>query len=400
MVRSENKPQWRSSILGLTENQTYDVKITSGKQSWEHRFTTWNSDVPIARTVTLTQGPVYISDIGNPNGWIRYVASETLRSDDKAIAAINIDDASYIILDGLTVRGGVNHGIHVANASYVRIVNCDIAQWGRAGKQEITRRGQYYDANKKPINYDAGIYIDQSLGVVVERSYIHDPNGQANPWAYAHPAGPCALYMYARGQTVIRYNDLIGSQKHRYNDIIEGNRNGFEDGGFCRDADIYGNMFILGNDDGIELDGGQMNIRVWGNHFSNTLCGVSTAPSLFGPTYIFNNLFSHMGDQNNSGGTGIKNGYKFAGQGMIYLYHNTFDLRTGMNNFGKSKVRRNYIVARNNVYNYSNELFGDSIITEQNNIDHELIYADDPRLLNDDKTALSSSSVAHLTARR
>ncbi|MFG0250270.1 MAG: right-handed parallel beta-helix repeat-containing protein [Phycisphaeraceae bacterium JB051] len=394
MVRSENKPQWRTSILGLDEGKTYDVKITSGKESWEQSFTTWKSDVPIARTVTLTKGPVYISDMGSPDGWVRYIASEALRSDDKAIAAINIDDASYIILDGIKVRGGVNHGIHVANSSYVRIVNCDIAQWGSAGKQVISQRGQYYDTQNKIINYDAGVYIDQSLGVVVERSYIHDPNGQANPWAYAHPAGPCALYMYARGQTVIRYNDLIGSQKHRYNDIIEGNRNGFEDGGFCRDADIYGNMFILGNDDGVELDGGQMNIRVWGNHFSNTLCGVSTAPSLFGPTYIYNNLFSHMGDQNNSGGTGIKNGYKFAGQGMIYLYHNTFDLRTGMNNFGKSDVRRNYIVSRNNVYNYSNELFGDSIISEQNDMDHDLIYSEDSRLLNDDKTALASSHVA------
>jgi hypothetical protein len=381
MVRTENNPQWRSSILGLQENQTYEVKITTDKQTWQSSFTTWQSQVPIARTITIDKLPITISEIGSATGWVRYVASDELNAQNHAEAAITIDKAEYVILEGLKIRGGQRHGIHVLNSSHVRILNCDIAQWGRVGKRNINARGVFYDENRSLINYDAGVYIDQSLGIVVERSYIHDPNGKANSWAFAHPAGPCAIYMYARGQTVIRYNDLIGSQTHRYNDIIEGNRNGFEDGGFCRDADIYGNMFILGNDDCIELDGGQMNIRVWGNNFSNTLCGVSTAPSIFGPTYIYNNLFSQFGDQNNLGGTGIKNGYKFAGQGMIYLYHNTFDVRTILNNFGKSDKPRRYIVSRNNIYQYSNQLFGESIIAEKNDFDSDLIFSDQPELL-------------------
>lgn len=393
LVQSKNNPTLRCSILGLAENCIYDVKITGISEVYQQSFTTWSANIPIARTITLDTSPVTISEQGTASGWIRYVAPDGLISKTNASSAIQIENAKYVILDGIKVQGGQNYSIHVKNSAYIRILNCDLSQWGRTGKQDLTRNGHYVDKNKKVINYDAGIYINQSLGVVVERCYIHDPNGTANSWAYAHPSGPCAIYMHALGQTVIRYNDIIGSDQHRWNDAIEGNRNGFVDGGFCRDADIYGNMILLGNDDAIELDGGQMNIRVWGNHFSNSLCGVSTAPSIYGPTYIYNNLFINFGDENGLAGNAIKNGYRFAGQGAIYLFNNTFKAKSCMNNFGKSDARRNYITTRNNVFTYSNLFSGGSLILEQNDFNHDMIWCNDSRLQKDTIQNLADNSL-------
>jgi hypothetical protein len=380
LVQSENNPTLRCSILGLVENQTYDVRITTDAKVYEHSFGTWSSEVPIAKTIVLKELPATLSERGTAKGWIRYVAPEGLIAKPGSESAILIENMQYVILEDIKIQGGDKYAIHVKNSDYVRILNCDISQWGRSGKLDLARQGRYYDNEKHLINNDAGVFIDQSLGVVVERCYIHDPNGTANPWAFAHPAGPNAVFVHARGQTVIRYNDLIGSDKHRWNDAIEGNRNGFDDGGFCRDADIYGNMILLGNDDSVELDGGQMNVRVWGNHFSNSLCGVSTAPCLIGPTYIFNNLFNNFADQNGLAGNAIKNNHQLVGQGKIYLFNNTLDTQGGISSFSPSDKPRNFITSRNNVMVYSNEFCGGSIITEQNNMDHDLIWSDEADL--------------------
>ena len=60
--------------------------------------------------------------------------------------------------------------------------------------------------------------------------------------------------------TVIRYNEFIGSDAHRFNDAVEGWGNFHPRGGFNQDAEIYGNFMIFCNDDNIELDVGQQNV--------------------------------------------------------------------------------------------------------------------------------------------
>lgn len=379
MVRSANNPIWRCSIMMLKEDHAYRVRISDndGKTLAENTFKTLSPDVNVVREISLPQGPAVISDKGSPDGWLRLrLPAEGLDGGDKADAALLLDGAEYIIIENARISGGGLHAIHARNCRNIRIINCEISGWGRAGKQDFRRRGHYYDKNKKPINYDAGLYIDKSGGVVVERSYFHSPRGTANSWLYAHPAGPCAIFVRATGGTVVRYNDFIGSDRHRWNDVIESNGNGDIDGGFARDADIYGNLMLLGNDDSIELDGGQMNVRTWSNHFEGSLCGVSTAACVVGPSYIWNNLFLRGGDEDGVGGLAIKNNYAFCGQGMIYIYHNTMLTKDGLSPFGPGEKPRRFITTRNNVFDCQRVILPGSQIIEKNDFDYDLMWSD------------------------
>jgi hypothetical protein len=98
--------------------------------------------------------------------------------------------------------------------------------------------------------------------------------------------------------TTIRYNDFIGGDVHRWNDVIECQGNGNPVGGLYRNAEVYGNTLALANDDGIELEGGEINTRFFGNRIENTLCGVSSGCCTRDPSYIFNNLVWRSGDVN------------------------------------------------------------------------------------------------------
>lgn len=141
---------------------------------------------------------------------------------------------------------------------------------------------------------------------MVERCYIHDPVSTADSWYYSHPAGPQAVGMDKSRSTVLRYNDFIGSDRHRWNDAVEGTGNFHLDGGFNRDGDVYGNMMCFANDDALEIDGGQTNVRVFLNKFEGCLCGVSVQGCMSGPSYVFRNLLVNMGDERGLAGQTIK----------------------------------------------------------------------------------------------
>ena len=177
----------------------------------------------------------------------------------------------------------------------------------------------------------AGIFLDNSSQVVVERTYFHDPRLGSNSWATGHPEGPTSILVSAGGASahdlagnhVIRWNDLIGSDTVRWNDGIEGFDNSEINGSFARDSDIYGNMFAFGNDDMIELDGGMENVRFFHNKGLEFFTGVSVAPNRKGPSYVFNNVISRLNDQDGNSGALIKQGGGDLTRGMTYLFNNT-----------------------------------------------------------------------------
>jgi len=334
LVTSSDDPVPRGSLFGLKSGTGYEVECTDmgGTVVAAGRFRTWDDVVPVAKTIRIgdlakDRGRIVISQSGSAEGWIRYVAGdgEVIDGGEADAEAILIRGAAYIILDGLTVRGGMRHGVHVEGGHHIRVIGCDISGFGRVGTQDLSKDGKYYDQNGKVINNDAGVFIDRSGETVVERCFIHDPRGHANSWFYAHPVGPNAIFVkYALGGTVLRYNDLIGSDRHRWNDVIEGLENGKVDGGFNCDSDIYGNLLAYSNDDGIELDGGQCNVRFYGNRIEGSLCGVSTAPNLRGPSYVFANVIADLGDERGEASSGIKNGGGDLSKGKTFFYHNTF----------------------------------------------------------------------------
>ena len=312
---------YRASIRVLEEDTRYEVRLTAhGQVVKSGSFRTWKSDVPIVRTIELTAGgplPKTISDKGTADGWIRYTTAPGVVIDfgDGAEDAVEVDGAQYVVFDGMRIRGTRGRRVFkLTNCRHVRIRNCDISRWGRVGTPRFDLCGRIYapgmSDSEYGINFDAAIEIGEGcFGVVVERCWIHDPRGRANSWYYSHPAGPEAVALLKPlGSTVIRWNDFVGSDVHRFNDAVEGAGNFRENGGFNRDADIYGNFMAFCNDDCIELDGGQRNVRCFGNRFEAALCGVSVQGCMVGPSYVCNNLFSGMCGEFGEWGQTVKTG--------------------------------------------------------------------------------------------
>ncbi len=335
--------EYRGSILDLEENTQYRMQILSsnGVQKASALFVTWKSDVPVARTVTidpsLTNFPIVISDKGATNGWVRYTlppgTALTNTSTSVSSHVLRVRDAEYVLLDDMRLVGGGRYCISFEGTNRcVRIRNCDISGWGRVGVQrfDLKEGGKYYTGTnlETRINFDPAIRIGPcSSGVVVERCYVHDPRGRANPWFYSHPGGPEAVVVMTNiNSTVLRWNDFTGGDEHRFNDAVESGGNFNTNGGFCSDADIYGNFMSLCNDDCIELDGGQNNVRCFDNRFEESRCGVSVQGCMKSPSYVLRNAFTGMGDEQNFTGASIKTStesYQPAGV-WTYVWDNLF----------------------------------------------------------------------------
>lgn len=330
------------NILGLEEDTAYEVIVRSrGKIVGKGTFRTWKTDVPVARTVELDpatlETPYLINGKGTADGWIQYKIKGGEFFNPKAEATFIVDGAEYVLLDDMTLRGAKESRtvVEIRNSRAVRVRNCDFADWGRTGYPQYnhfskrgysTGCGHIYDKDGKNINRDAAVNIYRGASeVVVERCYFHDATPHTNSWYYSHPAGSQCIFMYSPDHsTVIRYNDFIGSDTRRFNDCVEGDANFFPDGGFNRDADIYGNFFILSNDDSIELDGGQRNVRCFSNRCEANLCGVSIQGCMVSPTFVYDNLFSGMCDEFGLTGQTVKTSYKNGPGARGYVFGNIF----------------------------------------------------------------------------
>lgn len=344
---------YRGSIVNLAEDTAYELRITDGDTVLAGTtFRTWASNVPIAKTVVLDEtnftGNLAITESGTPEGWVRYTAKPgfVLRN-DRTGPLLELNQAKYVILDGLTLRGGLQNVITVKQCQQVRIQNCDIAGWGRLGTQRFDIDGKFYMESGGTINWDCAILISRSLGTVVERCYVHDPVNTANSWYYSHPAGPEAVGVDKPQSTVLRYNDFVGSDEHRWNDAVEGSGNFDIDGGFNRDADIYGNLMCFSSDDSIEIDGGQINVRVFRNKFEGCLCGVSIQGCMASPSYVFQNVLMNMGDGRGVPGQTIKTSSPGSGKSAV-----SFILGNTCYNTGSDLGLLDHlgIYARNNIF--------------------------------------------------
>lgn len=108
----------------------------------------------------------------------------------------------------------------------------------------------------------------------------------------------------------------------------------------CAAIDIHNNDVSELNDDGIELDFSERNVRCFENRVVNAHCGISIQPILGGPAYVFRNALYNMANEpfkmhsNPSG---------------VLMLHNT-SVRKGMATqlFTPAKVRN--IVSRNNLF--------------------------------------------------
>lgn len=398
--------QWRGSITGLRENTEYSVKAilkTDGAEIEKISCAkTWQDNPNIAKTIDASEfvenGTLNIQGVkGTPDAWIKITAANGFIADggENNSEAVYISDCSYVILDGIKITGGKRTGVLICNGSTnVRIVNCDISGWGRTGVLDEVSGG--YRADGMTVNYEAGIRMRDVANVTVEKCYIHDSRAKTTPWVsdtwnWTHPKGSCGIFYRVKDGCVIRYNDIIGCDDYRWNDAIEGSNNGARYGGANKNTDIYGNMLFGCEDDCVEIDGGQMNVRVYNNRMEQALCGISVAPNLAGPSYIFRNLIANMGTSNvRYIGTAIKSGGSDGFTGMMYLFNNTIDsICHSVRNVGYDKSMEFHSVSRNNIFvtrTAGYDAFTNKYADETDNNDYDLISG---------KTVLKSGDGVH-----
>lgn len=360
----EDLTDYRGSIVHLTPGTHYEVELALAGTETTARLTaaTWSEDFPVGETVRIEDRdtPLAITESGTAEGWRVYDGrGTTIDVRHQHDACITID-ASYVIVRGFTLRGagmaapasrGIIGAIRVEGGHDIVIEDCDISNWGRLNP----KTGFGYD-------YDAAIFSRSSTleRLVVQRCKLHHPTFDGSTWyepVYpTHTMGPQMITLFnAGGNHVIRYNECWSDLEHMYNDGIGGGSNGSFRGSPGPDSDIYGNLVSHCWDDGLEVEGGSRNVRVWDNYITQCMMMIGNAADSIGPLYIWRNVVSRSQSQpDDGGGNFLKMGYAGGEQwmtGHMYIFHNTLFradewLPTG--GLGGSRIVK-HCVSRNNI---------------------------------------------------
>lgn len=337
-VRSK---EYRGSIVNLKPATEYEVKLTlANGANTTKKFKTWDENFKIAKTVTLTAAqvatqPFVITEGGSPEtGYVQYKLADGVVLDGQGTAESNLKvDAPWVILKGITAKNAAKHGIVLGDVTDIVIEDCDVSGFGRVGDEGFG------------LNLDSAIYSGSPIlaRVVIQRNKLHSPRSNANSWEEErahdskrtkHPIGPqCITFKGAAGEIVIRHNEFFSDPQHKFNDTMGETKN-FSYSGFpVRDADIHNNLVSNSYDDGVELEGANLNVRVWGNTFNDVYGAIGCATTSLGPIYVFRNLMktARKGpitmntSQGNRGSYFLKLGTEQGEwtHGKIFVFHNT-----------------------------------------------------------------------------
>ena len=357
----------RGSLVHLSPGTSYDIELTAGSQRATLAARTWSEQFPIAKTVKITgaKRALAITEGGSAKGYVVYDGTNT-QIDGADAEDFNITvEAPYVIVRGFTLKGARQDAIRILEGAHdVVIEDNDISGWGRRREQDGRVFGMDMDSGVRAVCKKGNLER-----VVVQRNRIHDPRYSANSWSFGHPLGPQGVTIsFCGGNHVIRYNDITGSDGHYFNDAIGGEDNFTATGFPNADSDIYGNLITHAWDDGIEAEGGDRNVRIWGNYIDRTATGVATTVAHVGPVYIWRNVYNRSRtrseqppDQDDRNGFAKSGTTSEWGGGRRYVFHNTLLQATASGNewplgagggiygTGKNQPVTN-TVSRNNIF--------------------------------------------------
>jgi hypothetical protein len=326
--------EYRGSIVQLQSGTTYEVRLelSGGGPAAELTVTTWRDTFPIARTIAVedaTGTTLTLDQSGTAEGYILYThrpgtATATIDGADKVDQCVEVK-ASYVILRGLTLRAPRIHGIVLGQGAHdVVIEECDISGWGRVAEDGWG------------VDYDSAVYskFPGLARVVVQRNRMYHPRSNSNSWQQFreggeryHPRGPQGIGFWdSAGNHVLRYNEFTTDDDHFANDIFGAGANRSLRGFPGSDSDVHGNHIEGCWDDGLEMEGGGCNVRVWGNYIDRTMVKIAIAGLSVGPIYVFRNVAgsSRYGNEGWAGGPFLKmGGAPLTGGGRAYIFHNT-----------------------------------------------------------------------------
>ncbi len=357
LVYDARDGEYRGSLVGLSPGAVYEIQLKAGAQTVRSKARTRAESFPEGKVTVLEPGTssetVTISESGAPDAWhvVRPPEGAKTIIDVMNSADYNlVVDADYVIVRGLELKNAAVHAILIAKGRHdVVIEDCRATFWGRIG-------GPRSFGNTEGSS-DSAVYADKGTSrLVIQRNLFEHPRGAANDWETGHPVGPQAVTIRdSKGGNVIRYNDIWSTEDHGFNDGIGGGQNYSFVGNVFRDSDVHGNIVRNCWDDAIEVEGGNMNVRVWGNYLDRFYNGIATACTSRGPLYVFRNVLavSRFGHTDPRGGAVIKTGERDEfGGGRKYIFHNTALQPSGVRDAFTSHPNPNCI-SRNNIFHCS-----------------------------------------------
>jgi hypothetical protein len=384
----EDLTDYRGSVVHLTPATTYEIQLElAGTTTTANLIaTTWSETFPIGETVRIgdRDAPLEITESGQPGAWRLYDGSGTtinVRHRHNACIRVN---ASYVILRGFTLKGaGATDGnlrrpigaIHLEGGHDILIENCDISDWGRLDPDTGFGR-----------NLDSAVYSrNQDLKrLIIQRCKLHDPTWDGSTWYEpvhpTHTRGPqCISLFNTAGNHVLRYNECWSDLEHMYNDIVGGGSNGSFKGSPGPDSDIYGNYISHCWDDGLEVEGGSRNVRVWDNYLTQCMIMIGNAAASIGPLYIWRNVAVRSQSQPDAGGLyflkmGYANGEEWM-TGHQYVFHNTLfraDEWLPRGGLGGNRIVK-HVTSRNNILHVRGNT-DRSISGNERNVDNDYDY--------------------------
>ena len=280
--------QYRGSLVHLRPATTYEVDLVLGETGAPRRLqlTTQADTFPIADTVFVPSShrPLRVTRGGRPEGYVLYMPppgdSGLIDVQDRFIFCVNVK-ADYVILRGFTFRGAAIHGVRIGRQHHVVVEQCDIATWGRPHP----RRPGYGAAHDAAIYGEGNTSLPRQL--VIQDNRLHHPRYGAAPQG----GGPVAISIQqGGGEYIIRHNDIYADPDHLFSDGMGEWRN-FSFFGFpYRESDIYGNRISHCRGDAIEAEGGNLNVRIWGNHTEQVRVHLAAANTTLGPLYLWDNV--------------------------------------------------------------------------------------------------------------
>jgi hypothetical protein len=347
----------RGSLVHLSPGTKYEIEVGGRKIV----AATWNEKFPVARTIRIqdSEKELNITQGGTKDGYVLYTGPATIEGGKFNVTI----SAPYVIVRGLMLKGAQQDAVRLLEGAHdVVIEDNDISGWGRMNY--VNSAGWQVGVDMESgVRADCRRFPGKIERVVIQRNRIHEPRYGANSWSWGHPAGPQGITIsYCGGNHVIRHNEITSTPGHYFNDGIGGEDN-FSDTGFPNaDTDIYGNVVTHAWDDAIEAEGGNRNVRIWGNYLDQTATGIATTVTHWGPVYIFRNVYNRSRmkserppDADDRGPFAKAGSTDKWGNGRRYVFHNSVlqpDGKGGAGSgiAGNSKQPLTNTVSRNNIF--------------------------------------------------
>jgi plastocyanin len=394
--------EFRGFVIKTDENTQYDVRVqfvdpdgVNGTNPVTGITTTRNSNPPsTGRVVNVsTQAQLTsaisgaqagddiilapgsysgfsVGNAGNANNWIR-IRSADLNNKAQITSQISVTN-DYVIISGLDI----NNGVHVGYSGTPQNVIVE--------KSNI-HGNEYLSGGPEQISSHTGIGF-----ITFQDNTVTVSNTQEVQVAVTINDIP-------DGSNVIRRNRITFTYTNHYNgphgtDCIGSRSNFYDFAGYGDNSDVNDNYCYGSTDDGIEIDGGNPNVRVWGNFIMHAMIGFSVTPVRLGPAFIFRNVVYSMQESwsNYCAFSKTGGGDNNPTYGPVMFYQNTFysvdDTCSGTDVDGNpfklvgpdhgDQPQIGQHVHKNNIYNAFNRTFnyerGESIKGSDNNMLYEV----------------------------